>query len=153
MIGTGRGLGIALVAAALTVTALVPPAAAIHTQDEYNVHEEYTLSGTVEDRIFFDMEEVPVVCYIRSMIAGVAGTWSAEMYDARNEPWAGEVGAWTGLTRPPTDVLVPIPLFLAHPGEVGPWTLHVQGTGYSPELHIFVTGVDTVDDCAHPPEP
>lgn len=151
---SGLRLGIGLLVAVLALTALSASATAIHDQDDYIVDETYTVAGTEEDRVFFEMTSTDPVCYGRSLIPGTAGTWTMQMYDALKQPFFGEAGVWTNkLGGPFTENHAPIPFFLVDGGGLGTWTMTVQGTGFSPAVRTVVTVVDSVEDCKHPPAP
>lgn len=159
----GLALGTALVAAAAALALAAGGAEALHDQgaddgDPYLFHEKYVVGGPKTDQQSF-LVEAPdgedagetLFCYLRSFRPGLAGMWSSTVYDAFNQPWIQENGVWSDRS-PQRSVHVVTPLYLLHPGEFGMWTLQVRAGGLSPEVHVYMEWVASVDECDHPPD-
>lgn len=163
MLPAGVRSGLALLAAAAALTLVASGAAALHGQgpddeDPYLFHEEYQVAGPTTGQESFPVDPPDGVesgqnlfCYLRSFRPGLAGTWSSTVYDAFDQPWIQENGVWSDRS-PRREAHVVTPLHLLHPGEFGTWTLQVRAGGLSPEVHVYMEWVGSVDECGHPPD-
>lgn len=159
MLRLGAGLGLALVAAAAAAALLAPSGAAIHQQDPYLFHETYHVAGpkTETDWPYVTTDDDEhVLCYVREHVPGLAGTWSATLYDELDVPVMHDTGAWASDPEPLRNVPVTAPVMnvvgIFYDVRYHQWTLEITAAGFSPEVDVWLEWVGSADECDHPPE-
>lgn len=150
----------ALVLAVLAASAAAPGAAALHEQgpdqeDEYLFSKAYpSLAGEQRHLDFFPVgwveDDQRILCYVRAVVPGVTGTWSATVYDDLDVPRLHESGTWVEAGPLVESVHVPVDTTVTDP-VFGAWAIQVRATGFAPETHVWIEWVGSVDECGHPP--
>lgn len=154
------------VACLVLAAGLVPTLAAATHGTDLIESWSYRIVTTLdeEEHVVVDqVDQYDYVCYVRTVTdrfwggdVGVYGQWafSAELYDGRGDLVVKDQGAET--YGPQSNVLqaqadgVHIPLVVDWRGQVGNWTLQVEGAGYSYfDIQIELRYADTANECLH----
>lgn len=136
------------VALAVMVTAGLLPAAQGGHAGDIEYENSWTIEVEERDRDFFVVDSnqnKSLLCYFRSLTVGLAGTWSATVYDGAGRPVVQDTAAWA--EPGPVDGVQPIANLPT--AFTGSWSIRVRATGFSPDVTVTVSWVDTVDECKH----